>query len=294
MLRRFMGYSVTVSALGFLVGCIAPTSLDQAINPQPEAKKRAIGEVSFFEHADGAGAVSIHVIDQRPRKVQDLADADPSYNGVLFRLSNPHKLTSARVLALPANGNVYAAAFTGVPSDSGANYFLTVGLYRNIQSPQLASDPGYSELSNKAGEGGSVGFLVTPGQTTTVTVKINAVGDLELDSLSTVIDHANPVFVAGDPDAFVDTNVTALKSPLAQALNLYVLGNSGTATVSTKTLSRDVWPSSPQTATLSFPVPAQFGNYQLCVEESSGSAVLSRRYKVFSVEEPATVSVSLD
>lgn len=291
---HFLGAAGSAWACVVLLGCVSPVLTDPASGMRPVEPKRQLGEFTFFEHPSGSGAVSIRVVDERPRRIQDLADADPSYNGVLFRLSNPNRLKSNRVLALPANGSDYAAVFTNVPSDSGTNYFLTVGLYRNIQSPGLATDPGYANPSNKAGEGGSERFLVTPGQTTTVTVRINAVGNLVLDSMSTLIDPANPVLLAGEPTAWINTNVNALKSPLAQVLNMYVLDNAGTATISTRTLAKETWPASPLTATLSLPVPGQSGNYRLCLEEASGSEVLSRRYKLFSVEAPATISVSLE
>lgn len=275
-------------ALVGLSGCTTPAVLSRVAVPS-----RPSADLTFFEQGDARGAVTIRIIDRRPRAVQGFAEADPTFNGVLFRLSNASKLKAPQILAVPANGNVYAAAFTGIPSDAASNYFLTVGLFRNVTNAASPSDPGYADVSNKAGEGGSVGFSVAPGTTTTVTVTINAVGQLSLDSQSKVIDAVSPVFVQGEAGAFVDTHINQGNTPQADALQVHVLDVTGTSTFSTTVVPRGSWPVS-GSSTVSFPVPAGFGNYQLLVEAATGSAILSRRFALFSVEQPATISVSLN
>lgn len=248
-------------------------------------------DLAFFGAAKGT--VSIRIVDERPgRQTQDFADSD-NFNAAWLQLENAQRLKAPMVLTTASTGSVYTAAFTGVPSDTGANYRLGIGLFRNIANPTSVADPGYAKVANKVGYGLSGGFSVAPGSDTTVTIKINAAAPGAFYSANRAINQAAPVFPAGDTTAQFDTGINAVKDPLSDVVTLYVLDASGVSTLSTKVAPRASWPLSPQTASVSFAVPTASADYKLCVEVATGSQVLSRRYRGFGVGQASATGNSL-
>lgn len=273
--------------LAAMIGCMA---LAGCTGPQGEIK--ASSELSFFDNAEGRGAVTVHLLDEiETRRTQDVVDAD-AFNGALVQLSNPTKLRQPYMIATAASTGSFQVAFRNVPSDAGSNYSLRVSLFRNVTQPASLTDPGYSAIANKVGEGISAGFSVAPWSNTTATVKINTVGSGDFYSAQRILNQNAPVYPALDTTAHVDTRINALKNPLATVLNLYVLDYTGTSTLSTTIVPHTAWPVAPLTASVSFPIPEATADYKLCIEAASGSSpqpvqVLSRLYRTFGVGRPS-------
>lgn len=273
--------------LAVTVGCMA---LAGCTAPQGEPKTS--NELSFFERAEGRGAVTVRLVDEaETRRTQDVADAD-AFNGALVQLSNPTKLRQPYTIATAASTGSFQVAFKNVPSDAGNNYSLRVSLFRNVTQPASLTDPGYVDLANKVGEGISAGFSVAPGSNTTATVKINAVGSGDFYSGQQILNQNAPVFSPA-ATAQVDTRINAIKAPLATLLNLYVMDAARVSTFSTVTVPKGDWPANPLTASVSFTVPLATGNYAVCIDAASGSQLLSRRYRGFGVGTTATASAGV-
>jgi hypothetical protein len=246
--------------------------------------------VSFFDHAHGTGEISIRLIDNR-RSTQAFADAS-SFNAVRFELRNVSKLKTPRVKGVGATGATYGSVFTGLPSDDQARYVLTVDLFSGISDPSDPADSGYANLDRKVGEGVSAAFTVAAGASKTITVVINAVGEIGFGSGATAIDNANPVFTAGDATAKGLIKLSASVNPLATALKYYVVG-ANEATQSTATLAPGTWLAPPIDTPLPFTAPATAGTYRLVADMVNGDQVLSRRTRSFSVAAvPSVASVT--
>lgn len=276
-------------AIWSLTACGAMLIAACASGPAPlSLKSQPGGPVSFHDHAPRAKAVTVRLLDERPRGVQTLADADAAYNGVLMRLSNSALLKADQVIALSKQGGAYTGVFRDLPSDSLGRYLLTVSLHRNVGTPTSAADPAYALDANKVGQG-SATFALSPGQDTTVEVVINAVGTLVLTQNSLVLDPAS--LTSGQSGVVLDTQVNAAKEPGADSLRLAVLGASS-VTVSTASLPAAQWPPSPATATMSLAVPALAGGYTIQVDLLKGATLLSRRSQAITVSLAPTPTPS--
>lgn len=280
---------LTALTLLLLAGCTAPQLTHRLLDAP-----KATGPVNMFAKAGGAGALSIRIIDERSRKVQSFADAD-SFNGVFFKLSNSVKLKTSLSVARGSQGAgspTYSAVFPAIPADPGANYTLSVGLFRNIASPSETVDSGYNLLANKVGEGASNSISINPGENKSITIKINAVGDFIIDSPVININHATPVLLSGD-SAIVNTLVNSANNPGTDKVSVYLTDLSDTlvsgATISVNNIA------SPSTVqpTITLPYVASTQNYRLVVENSqntaSGSYLLSRRTRNVTIEATASI-----
>lgn len=276
--------SLAASVVMLAPGCMAP----QPTQIPTAAPKH--GAITFFDQANGMAALDIRLVDNR-RSIQAFADAD-TFNGVLFEVRNSTKLKAPRRAAVGAAAGSYGTVFTNLPSDPATNYTLTAGLFRSVTTPTSTSDPAYASLNHKVGEGGSLAFSLEPGERKTITLVINAVGAIDLDSSDTVIDSAVPTFLANDATAVGLTQLSAETNPDATELKYYVVGLDE-ATASTGTLLPADWEESGETE-LGFTAPGTAGNYKLVVDMLAGTNVVSRRSRLFTVELPATVDVEFD
>jgi hypothetical protein len=292
-------------SLLLLAGCATPEVASQLAKGG-----QGWGKLSLFGRRDGLANLSITVIDNRPRsfRTQSFTDAGATdsyaaYNGILFKLTNSVKLRGAKYVALAASGSVYNAAFTGLPSDSNANdYNLVVGLYRNVTTPTATTDAAYvnSDLTYKVGEG-YTSFPLTAGTTYAATVTINAVGQINLDSGTTFVNSfALPTFEAGDTTATCafklnladDPTVTNAAAWVAAASNSVPISGTRLAIASTS-LPAGTGASYNSTSLPGFN-GLTAGTYYFVVEASSSTGLVSRRFRLFQVENSATLSVNLN
>lgn len=279
---------LSATTLLLLVGCTAP-QLSHRLLDAP----RTTGPITMFSQAGGTGAIAIRIVDQRPRKVQSFADAD-SFNGVFFRLSNSVKLKSSMEVATGSQGAgnpTYSAVFPAIPADSGSNYSLSVGLFRNISSPSVSTDPGYADLYNKVGEGASNSISISPGENKTITITINAVGDFTIDSSTIHINHASPVLMSGDT-AIVDTLVNTTNNPGVDQVNVFLTDLADAVVPGASISASNIASPSTVVPTFTLPYVASTQNYKLVVEAfntSSGSYLLSRRVRNVSIEATASI-----
>ncbi len=271
-----------------LVGCTAP-QLSQRVLDAP----KATGPINMFAKAGGAGALSIRIIDQRPRRVQNFADAD-SFNAVYFRLSNSVKLKASLATAVNSLGggtSTYTTVFPAIPADPGGNYALSVGLYRNIGTPANAADTGYTVLANKVGEGATNNITINPGENKSVTVKINAVGDFIIESPTIHINHATPVLMSGD-SAIVNTLVNNANNPGVNQVNVYLTDLADAVIPGASISVGNIASPSTVVPSITLPYVASSQNYKLVVDAfntSSGSYLLSRRVRNVSIEATASI-----
>lgn len=273
-----------------LVGCTAP----QVSHRLLEAPK-AGGPVSMFGQASGTGAVSIRIVDHRPRQIQSFTDAD-AFNGVYFRLSNTVKLKSSLAIARSTLGPgtpTYSAVFPAIPADTGGNYTLSVGLFRNITTPSSTSDPGYNDFLNKVGEGASNSIIIAPGENKTITITINAVGDFVVDSPTIHVNSASPVLMSGE-SPIVDTRVNFANNPGTDMVSVYLTDLSNIPVAgATMSVANIASPSTVVVNSMPMPYVATTQTYRLVVENSgntaSGSYVLSRRTRDVTVEATASI-----
>lgn len=277
-------------ALLMLAGCTAPQVTQRLLEaPRPS------GQLNLFGQAGGVGALSIRIVDQRPRKTQSFADAD-AFNGVFFRLSNTVKLKSSLQVATgsqPVGNPTYSALFPSIPADPGGNYTLTVGLFRNIASPSVATDGGYSDILNKVGEGASTSIVINPGENKNIAIIINAVGDFTIDSPTININPATPFLMSGD-QAIVDTKVNLTNNPGTDRVSVFLTDLSDTlvpgASVSVNNIAGT---GSVVVNGLPLPYVATTGAFKLVVENArnsaSGSYVLSRRSRNVTIEATASI-----
>lgn len=280
------------SSLAVSAGCALPH-----LTPQATGKAGYRGPVGLFATIDGSARVSIRVIDDRPKRaVQDLADAD-DYDAVLFKLTNSSKLKNTLTSAVKPTNGVYQAAFEKLPSDTGTNYVLTAGLFRDVVGENDETvdktSTAFSEVDNKVGEGASTAFSLAPGESKQITIHINAVGDLSFESSFSVLDEATPVFRSGDDSITLDTEIVASENPEATGFAIHIVDMNG-ATASSEVVARANWPAT-DSATVSLDVPTlESGTssaYKIIVDLLKNSTVLSRRQRIVTVEANASVGV---
>lgn len=288
--RRFF----LASTLAVTAGCrMLP---DDLTAPGGESKNRNGSPIGLFKNVNGTASLTLRLIDDRRRRaVQDLADAD-DYNAVLFRLTNSKKLKSQQLaVATPQNGT-YDLVFSGLPSDSGNNYTLVAGLFRSVPAGAGPTHAAFASIANKVGEGASSAFSLAPGENKTVTIRINAVGEISFTSSFLVLDEVSPVFRSGDTSITIDTGIARGKNPEADGLVVHVV-DSENATQSSAVVPLAKWPDS-GTATASLEIPTLAGgtttaNYNVIIDLLAGSSVLSRRQRVVTVEATASLGGNL-
>lgn len=286
-MRRIVPLVPGLSALALLLmaGCTAP-QLTHRLFDAP----KATGPMNLFGQAGGTGALSIRIIDQRPRRVQSFADAD-AFNGVFFRLSNTFKLKAALEVASGSLGPspTYSAVFPSIPADPGAHYTLSVGLFRNITTPTSAADAGYLDVLNKVGEGASNSISINPGENKSVTIVVNAVGDFLVDSPTINVNSASPVLMSGE-SPIVDTKVNQANNPGADTVNVYLTDLSDVLIpASSVSVGNLASPSTVVVNSMALPYVSSTGTYRLVVEAASGSYVLSRRTRDVQIDATASI-----
>lgn len=277
-----------------LAGCTAPQLTHRLL----DAPKTS-GPLTLFGQSGGSGALSIRIVDQRPRKVQSFADADV-FNGVFFRLSNSVKLKANLETATGSQGAgnpTYTAVFPAIPADTGGNYALSVGLFRSIATPSDKTDPGYFNALNKVGEGASTSIVINPGESKSLSIVINAVGDFLVDSPTILVNSASPVLMSGD-QAIVDTKVNYANNPGTNLVNVFLTDLADVPIPgSSASFNNLASPSTVVCGGLPLPYVPSTSNYKLVVENlntASGSYLLSRRSRVVTIEATASIgSVTL-
>jgi len=258
----------------------------------PIAKDAQDGAIGYFESE--RASLTIHVIDERPYATQSIHFAD-DFNGLLFRLTNEAKLKTPMLKAVAKDGNTYSLAFTNLPSDAQARYALTVGAYRNVTTPTDASDSAFTLLDNKVAEGFSANFSLEPGANKSLTITMNAVGDVSFTSNQFWIDSTTPFFLSGATDIVLSSlRVNSPANPEAEELRAYFKDASGnlvadtTATASIPAIGN---------ATVSLKVPTVSGasqNFSLVTDLATGSdTVLSRRTRTVTVEPAASINLDI-
>jgi len=271
--------SFLLSAVMLTAGCMASQT-----SPVPTTAPRG-GALNFFEQGQGTGTISIRLIDNR-RSTQAFADA-ADFSAVRFELRNTSKLKAPRIKGVSANAGTYSTVFTDLPSDTQARYVLTAGLFSGVLTPGDPAEPGYSNLDQKVGEGSSAAFTLTAGESKTITLVINAVGEIRFGSDSATINNSNPAFTAGDATAKGLITLSAAKNPEATALRYSIVG-ADNVTKSTATIAKGAWLAPPFNTSLPFTAPSTAGTYRLVAEMLNGTQVLSRRTRNFSVEASLT------
>lgn len=279
-----------------LAGCTAPQLTHRLL----DAPKTS-GPLNLFGQAGGTGALSIRIVDQRPRKVQSFADAE-AFSAVFFRLSNSVKLKASIETATDSHGAgspTYTAVFPSIPADPGGNYTLSVGLFRNIATPSATTDPAFGNVLNKVGEGASTSIAINPGEVKNITLVINAVGDFFVDAPILKVNSASPILMSGG-QAIVDTRVNTTNNPGTDRVSVY-LTNLADALVpgSSASFNNIASPSTVVCGSLPLPVVSSTTAYKLVVENSrntaSGDVVLSRRTRAVTIEATASIgSVTLN
>ncbi len=287
-LHRNIAGLVLATSILVTAGC-ATTLAGGALWPSDHRADR--GPIGYFPEANGTSSLTIKIVDQRSRLgIQSIDHAD-TYNGVLFKLANSAKLKAPQLAAVSSQGGAYNMVFSSLPSDSAANYSLVAGLYRNVGTPADSADSAYSDLDAKVGEGASENFSLNPGENKSVTITINAVGQLSFDSTTYVLDSVMPTFLSGDTTiTMTSQDLRGDKNPMGAELKAYFV-DAASQTVAVATAS--IPPSSDAAITLNVPtVTGTAGsNYWVFAELATGSTVLSRRSRVVTVEPTASINV---
>lgn len=226
------------------------------------------------------GTLSVRLVDVR-RGVQAIADAG-SFNAVRFELRNPNKLVKPLVKGVSASGTTYEEVFTNLPSDPQDGYTLSVSLFNEVTSPADLADPGYANPDHLVGTGLSQPFSLQPGVNTTITVTINAVGELTFSSAVSTVDPSAPTLKPRDKTAKVLLGIDEHLNPDATELR-YAVVNAAGATESVKTLERANWAALPTQTELPFTAPTATGSYRFVVDMLNGDELLSRRASAFDV-----------
>jgi|GEM_PF-1799546 len=274
-------FTILMAAALLLGGCMTPLEpLVPKADPQP-------GPIGFFAEEREMGAIAVRLVDARVA-TQALGSADPTYTAVRFELQNAAKLKSSRVVGVAKQpGGVYAAVFTGLPSDAQARYTLKASLHKGVATPTNLLDAGYANSDNKVGEGTSASFSVTPGDAKSVTLTINALGPITLASNVAGFSDASAVFELGDGTARFSTPLSAISNPGATHLTyaFYPPGlTSGGPIGPVFTVPAGAWAG---TVSQSLSLPAALGTYNLVVDMIGGSTLLSRRVRQVAVATPA-------
>ena len=292
--QRLRG-NLSVLSLLLLGGCIHPAGVSV-----PSVSPSSVGAVTLFDHPDGEGSLAIRILDRRPLKTQSLSQAT-DFDGVYFSLSDPAELKQTEIAASGKSAdNTYSAIFTNLPSDTSGGYTLTVGLFRNVTNPSLAIDPAYSTLDDKVGEGASSSIAIAPGSSVLVNIVINAVGNFSLDHPLYWINPTTPTYESGDPDGgIIDTGVNHTADPGIASMSVYALDSASQSANLPVSIPYASIPATPSTATTSFGIPVLPAGqtsafYSLVVEAfDSNNQLLSRRSRIFTVEEPGTIGANL-
>ena len=198
-LPQWTGYGLALGAM-LLIGCSA-----NLVGPGPERVKTA-GSLSLFDNPHGYGALVMRVVDQRRGYgVQALADAD-AFDEVQIRLGGS-KITPRLATMSAAPNNQYHSDKLGM-LPPGSDYNLIVSLASKsvmLNGPVLV------------GQGAAENINVMPGSTQSVTVYINAVGDIKLvsgdylvSSSSIQVSSGNRIY--GFPEVLSTSLVTAQAS----------------------------------------------------------------------------------
>ena len=265
-----------------LGGCATPGAL---LTAAPGER----GEINFHEAVAGSSTVSIRLIDQRPA-LQGIADAD-HFAGVYFELSNSAKLKESLKIARVKTDGVYSAMFTNLPSDGSARYMLKAGLYRDVNNPNSLTDKAYQNPEHRVGEGTSEPFPLVAGESRTVTLVINAVGEITFTSGKGAIDDEEPTFELGDATAAAELLLSKEKNPGATGLNYRIETLQGESKHSGM-LASMAWSLPPAKTRLPLVLPSEAGDYRLVVELVDGSRVLSHRVGTFAVRPETTLTIT--
>lgn len=274
---RTSKFFLTLAVSAALIGGCEASQAPQVSTTAP--KGEAVG---FFSQVKGSAAITIRLLDNR-RSTQAFADA-ADFDAVRFELRNPSKLKAPRVQGVAAAGGTYGSVFAGLPSDDQARYTLSAELVSGVADAGDTNDPAYSDPDRKVGEGISAPFTLEPGTHRTITLVINAIGEIGFGSDDSGFDEADPAFKMLDATARGLVEVSALANPEATDLRYVILDGNG-ATVSTAvTLPQASWLEPPAKTPLPFTVPNHAGTFRFVLDLLAEGRVLSRRSRPFSAE----------
>ncbi len=180
-LPQWTGYGVAMGAM-LLIGCSA-----NLLGTSP-GRVSSGGKVSLFDNPNGYGALVMRVVDQRRGYgVQALADAG-AYDEVQIRIGGSK--IQPRLATMSANPiHRYQSDTLGM-LPPGSDYNLIVSLAS--QSVVLGGKV-------LVGQGAVENINVQPGSTQSVTVYINAVGDITLFGNGYHVTHSSPEIATGSP-----------------------------------------------------------------------------------------------
>lgn len=192
---QWMGYGLACGAL-LLIGCTA--NMVSTTKPSQTA-----GPINLFGNSHGYGSIVMRVVDERKGYgVQALADAD-SFDEVHIRLGGSKIPT--RFASMSANPTqIYLSDKLGMLPPA-SDYNLVVSLASHsvlLRGPVLV------------GQGASESIDLVPGATKSVTIYINAVGDVKLLSNDYYVFNNSPEVstdnrIFGFPEILARSVVTA-------------------------------------------------------------------------------------
>lgn len=247
-MRTVIGRSLPLFGLALLA--LAGCTTEVASSPRSSA------DFPLFGSNDGHAALSITVVDER-RRVQDFVDIDDA-DRVRFALSalgTPAAFAGERVTTQTLAATGSPTTFTSLYNNlRPGNVQLKADVYKN------ADGAGSFSPSIVRGEGIATASL-TAGVTSTITVKINAVGNISFSNSNFQNYVADYKVVTGDT-VWIDTAMNTVNNPLVKRITaVYRPGSNASGTA--------VWTGTPVTnsssnATFSFAVPApQSGDSEL-------------------------------
>ncbi|MNR81306.1 hypothetical protein D3C86_423930 [compost metagenome] len=267
-----------------VAGCAGIQTTEAPIAPGSQE-----GAINFFENEHGN--LTIRIVDNRPYAAQSIYEAE-TYNALLFQLTNTTKLKAPMRKAVANTGRSYSMAFSNLPSDSQARYALSVGAFRNVINQTDVADPAFESLDQKVGEGISANFTLNPGENKTVTITVNAVGDMIFSSTSFHLDYGTPSFLSAATDITMRVyNLNSTKNPGAEEIRTY-FKDAGGQLVADTTVTAPLPATGDGSVTLKVPTVAAAQNFTVVTDLASGSTVLSRRMRTVTVEPGASVNLN--
>jgi hypothetical protein len=255
---------------------------------------RTPAEFPLFTTNDGYSSLNVSLIDVRKtiQTVTDLEDADR----VEFTLTSatnlmsPKKATASISLPLPGGANSQPisgiTAFTGLRP--GNDYVLRADIYKTSYTAVNLRAQGISDL-----------ITLNAGENKTVSVKINAIGKVQLTT-SAFGNKVDTMEVVSGDTVTVNTLVKADENPLLKTVEVYFFGTNANAT-KLGAVTTSV-PAGSAPAMVTWPVPAISGNsdtgllYVLGYDASN--TVIARKTRVMTVSKGASIGnssqISLD
>jgi len=225
-------------ALVFASTCLIASGCGPLVKPLTTPLSTQDGDYSLFDAAR-CGSISLRVVDTRNmgstspmvsgRKTQSINDLESNWNGVVITLTSATRLLAG------------GQTTTLTPTQTRQTSFSNVGILQNLM-------PGSDyklmvQLKNGTtvlGEGAAQGISVTAGQATSVTLYVNAVGDITFASTSYPINlntagqmqllRNSTVSVSTTANNGTNVNADSTANIANYAYSLYKVDNTGAAT----------------------------------------------------------------